>query len=492
MSAMNRLGHIRLIAHDSGEIFFLLGLATILPVLVAVFYQEWDIIMAMATVPVILILSGTILSRLPHTQQNRPKMTVALVAVAMTWFIIALIASLPFYLGLGMPAADSIFEAMSGWTGTGLSLLPSPDNTPHAILFFRSYMQWIGGIGIMALGITMQHHSHLSQSRLFRIEGRDEAVMPNVISTAQSLWKLYFAMTLGFTAMILLTGIPLFDALNIVMAAIATGGFSVHDAGISYYDNLMLEILIMPVMFVGCLPFKLYFLILKGKYAKFYRNTIVKTLFFLIIAGSLVTTLDLYYFNHFPLHDAIRQGVFCTVSGVTNTGFQNSDIGSWVAAPVVLLTILMVMSGSTGSTAGGIKVNRFILAAEGMVWWFKRFFIRPGMLVGFKHDGRTIPQKISELELSQNLLRIILYLIMIFLATIFALHFYHSDTALYQVVFELVSAGSNVGLGVGYMTPAAPEGLKWIYIITMWVGRLEILPVIILVMALARGFEYKN
>ncbi|MBN1166061.1 MAG: TrkH family potassium uptake protein [Methanospirillaceae archaeon] len=489
---MKGLGHTRLIAHETGEIFFLVGLVTILPVLIAAIYQEWDIIVAMATVPAILILSAIILTRIPYEEMNRPKISVALVAVAVTWFVVALIASVPFHLGLGMPISDSVFEAMSGWTGTGLSLLPSPDNTPHAILFFRSYMQWIGGIGIMALGITMQQRSSISQNRLFRIEGRDEAIMPNVISTAKSLWKLYTTLTILFIGLILLTGVPVFDAVNLVMSGIATGGFSVHDAGVSYYDSLMLEILLIPVMIVGCLPFKLYFFVLRGEPAKLFRNTIVKTLLFLIVIGSVITTCDLYLFNHLSLSESLRQGIFCTVAGVTNTGYQNSDIGSWIAGSVVLITILMMMSGSVGSTAGGIKVNRFVLAAEGMVWWFKRFFIKPGMLSGFKHEGKIISKNISQLELTYNLLRIILYLIMIFTAAFLALSLYYPDTGLYKIVFEMVSAASGVGLSVGYITSESPEGLKWIFILLMWIGRMEILPVIILVLALARGFEYKR
>ncbi len=492
MSVMKGLGHTRLIAHETGEIFFLVGLVTILPVIIAAIYNEWDIIVAMATVPAILILSAALLTRIPYEVQNRPKISVALVAVAVTWFVVALIASLPFHIGLGMPVSDSVFEAMSGWTGTGLSLLPSPDNTPHAILFFRSYMQWIGGIGIMALGITMQHRSSIGQNRLFRVEGRDEAVMPNVISTAKSLWKLYTTLTILFIGLILLTGVSLFDAVNLVMSAIATGGFSVHDAGVSYYNNPLLEILLMPIMFVGCLPFKLYFFVLRGEPARLFRNTIVKTLLFFIVIGSVITTCDLYLFSHLSLSESLRQGIFCTVAGVTNTGYQNSDIGSWIAGPVVLLTILMIMSGSTGSTAGGIKVNRFILAAEGMAWWFKRYFIKPGMLSGFKHDGRVIPKNISQLELSHNLLCIILYFILIFCGTMIALVIYPADAPLYHIVFEMVSAASNVGLSVGYISPAAPDGMKWTYTILMWIGRLEILPVIILVLTFARGFEYKR
>ena len=151
----------------------------------------------------------------------------------------------------------------------------------------------------------------------------------------------------------------------------------------------------------------------------------------------------------------------------------------------------MMIGGAAGSTSGGVKVNRVILAYEGLVWWFRRLFVRGNVIVPFKHEGKNIPTKISEVELSKNMLTIFLYVIMIFIATLLALHLAPTGFEVHQVVFELVSAASNVGLGLGYLTSASPDVIKWLFIIVMWIGRLEIVPVLILVMGIIRGFEPK-
>jgi len=243
-----------------------------------------------------------------------------------------------------------------------------------------------------------------------------------------------------------------------------------------------------PVMIAGALPFKLYFFMYRGRIRPFLQDRVVWLILSLILVGSLVITLDLHVFNSFPLETAVRQGVFCTASAVTSTGLQNSDL-HWVAAPLIVITLLMMIGGASGSTAGGIKANRVILGYEGLVWWFRRFFARGRAIVPFRHEGKAIPRQISEVELSKNMLIIVLYVLIIFVATIISLHIAPTDFSVHQVVFDEVSAMSNVGIGVGYMTPGSPIPIKWIFILLMWVGRLEIIPVLILIMGLVRGFE---
>lgn len=484
---MKRREHLAIIAHEMGVIFEFLGVVTLVPLIVLLVFREWDMFLPMVSVPITFVALGWLISRIPR-KDHAPQLSVALVAVSLIWLVIALIGSLPFAIGLHMSWTDSIFESMSGWTGTGFSLVTSLDTAPKTLLFWRSFMQWIGGIGVIAFGIAMLSRSGLVQHQLYRSEGRSEALMPNVVSTGRRMWVIYLFLTIAFTAMIMISGIPLWDALNLVMVSLATGGFSLHDAGIAYYDNALLELLIIPVMLAGALPFKLYFLIYRGKIRPFFKDRVVQLIFALAFIGSLVVSLDLFIFNNFPLEIALRQGFFCTISGLTCTGLQNSSL-DWVAAPLIVITLLMMIGGAAGSTAGGIKVNRVILGYEGLTWWFKRFFVRRGVIVPFRHEGKTIPKKVSELELSKNMLIIILYVLTIFVATIFSLHMAGAAFETHQVVFEEVSAMSNVGLGLGYMTPGSPDTIKWVFILLMWIGRLEIIPVLILVLGLVRGFE---
>jgi len=484
---MKRLGHLAIIAHDMGLIFEALGLITLVPFIVLILYQEWDMIVPMGAVPFIFITSGLVISKVPK-KASAPSLSVALVAVALTWLAIALVGAVPFVLALDLSWTDSIFEAMSGWTGTGYTMMTSLDTMPMTLIFWRSFMQWVGGMGVIAFGIAMLSRSGLAQSQLYRSEGRSEELMPSVVSTGRRMWAIYLFLTVVFTGMVLFSGVPLWDAMNLVMVSLATGGFTPHDAGMFYYNNPVLEALLIPVMLAGALPFKLYFLIYRGKFRKFFRDPVVRLILALSLLGSLLVSMNLFLFNNLPFSDAIRIGTFCTISGYTCTGLQNSLL-HWAALPLIVVTLLMMIGGAAGSTSGGIKTNRVILGYEGLVWWFKRLFVRGNVIVPFKHEGRNIPTRISEVELSKNMLIIILYVLTIFVAAILALHLAPTDFEVHQVVFELVSAASNVGLGLGYITAASPLTIKWVFILVMWIGRLEIVPVFILLMGIVRGFE---
>lgn len=484
---MKRLGHLAIIAHDMGLIFEALALITLVPFIVLILYQEWDMIVPMGAVPFIFISSGLVISRVPK-KSYAPSLSVALVAVALTWLAIALVGAVPFVLALDLSWTDSIFEAMSGWTGTGYTMMTSLDTMPMTLIFWRSFMQWVGGMGVIAFGIAMLSRSGLAQSQLYRSEGRSEELMPSVVSTGRRMWAIYLFLTVVFTGMVLFSGVPLWDAMNLVMVSLATGGFAPHDAGMFYYNNQALEALLIPVMLAGALPFKMYFFIYRGKFRKFFRDPVVRLILALSLFGSLLVSLNLFLVNNLPFSDAIRIGTFCTISGYTCTGLQNSLL-QWAALPLIVVTLLMMIGGAAGSTSGGIKTNRVILGYEGLVWWFKRLFVRGNVIVPFKHEGRNIPNRISDVELSKNMLIIILYVLTIFVATILALHLAPTDFEVHQVVFELVSAASNVGLGLGYITAASPVTIKWVFIFVMWIGRLEIVPVFILIMGAVRGFE---
>ena len=485
---MKRIEHLAAIAHDMGLVFEFLGIASLLPFAVLVIFREWDMIIPMASAPVTFFVLGYLLSRI-HQTDYTPPLSVTLVAVALSWFAIALIGALPFVFGLHISYTNSVFEAMSGWTGSGFTMLTSIDTTPNTLLFWRSFTQWIGGIGIIAFGISLRRKTRVTLFRLYRSEGRSEELMPNVVSTGRRMWVIYLFLTFAFTGLVMLSGTPLWDSLNLVMVAIATGGFSVHDAGMAYYNNPMLELLLIPVMLAGAMPFKIYFLAYHGKIKVMFKDQIVQALLLIALIGSAITSLDLYIFNNLPIEQAIREGTFCAISGFTTTGLQNSNPHLWASIPISVVTMMMLIGGASGSTAGGIKVNRVVLAYEGVKWWFKRFFVSSRVIIPFKYDGRTLSKEISDLEISKNMLVIVLYVLTIFLSTLLLMHLYITSFRLDEIVFEEVSALCNVGLGVGYITAASPFVVKWVFILLMWLGRLEIVPVIIMIMGLVKGFE---
>jgi trk system potassium uptake protein TrkH len=313
--------------------------------------------------------------------------------------------------------------------------------------------------------------------------------MPNVISTGRRIWGIYLALTVFFIGLVLLAGAPVFDTINLVMVALATGGFGPRDGAMMVYGNVWLEILLLPVMLAGMMPFKIYFFLYGGKVREFLRDPTMRLILAMAFIGSLFVSLDLWLVSGMAPATALRQGFFITISGFATCGLQNTIPHLWPAAALLLISMWMLVGGAAGSTAGGIKVNRLILGYQGLVWWFRRFFVRSNVMIPLKSWGRVITKEVSELEVSKNVLVITLWILTLFFATLFAVHLPHDGFGVEEILFELVSAMSNVGLGVGWLTPASPLAQKWLYILLMWVGRLEIIPVIILFIGLFRGFE---
>ncbi len=484
---MRRGPYFSTILSDTGGLLLLASPVTGIPLIVALLFQEYDILLPLLTVPVGFAVTGVVLSRLPRSAREA-RFSAALCTIAVVWLLCAVISTIPFILCLKMSFSDSLFEAMAGWTGTGLTLMAGLESLPHGLLFWRTFMQWLGGLGVIALTSAIANRSALFSSPLLRAESRSEALIPSMFVTGRQLGSLYLVFTLIAVPLLMVSGISFWEALNLGLSTISTGGFCIHDAGVLYYASPLLEGLLIPVMIAGALPFKLYFLMYRGKLRPFFRDRVVHLILALALVGSAVVTLDLHIFNNFPLETAVRQGFFCTISGLTCTGLQNSDL-HWVAGPLIVITILMMIGGAAGSTSGGIKANRVILGYEGLVWWFRRFFARGKEMVPFRHEGKVIPTRISEVELSKNMLIIVLYVLIIFVATVIGLHLAATDFKVHEVVFEEVSTMSNVGLGLGYLVPTSPLSTKWIFIFLMWIGRLEIIPVLILAMGLVRGFE---
>jgi trk system potassium uptake protein len=485
---MTRIEHIAMIAHDMGLIFEFLGIASLLPFLVLAAFGEWDLLLPMATAPVTFFVSGYLISHIPY-RDIEPSFPITMSAVALSWLAIAFIGALPFMFGLGMSFTDAVFEAMSGWTGTGFTMITTLNSTPNTLLFWRSLSHWVGGIGIIVFGMSLHRKTRLSLFRLYRAEGREEELVSSAASSGRRIWMIYLVLTCAFTGLVMLLGIPLWDSLNLVMTAISTGGFTLHPGGLAYYNNPALEALLIPVMLAGAVPFKIFFFLYNGKVREMFRDRIVWILLLIALAGSLVTSLDLYIFSNLAVPDAVRQGTFTAVSGLCTCGLQNSGPHAWAVIPLAVVALMMVIGGAMGSMAGGVKVNRVIMVYEGVRWWFRRFFVSSRVNIPLRFGGKTVSRELSELAISKNLLVIVVYVMTIIIATILTLHLYITSFRLEEVMFELVSALSNVGLTVGFITPASPVAIKWLFTLLMWLGRLEIVPVVIIAMGMIKGIQ---
>jgi trk system potassium uptake protein TrkH len=482
---MRRLTHLSTIITDLGDIFVFVAPITCIPLVIVVLFAEWDMLFPMAAVPAIFFLLGLILRSLPRSERG-VRLSTALCSVALFWFFCAIVSGVPFMLGLQMNFTDALFEGMAGWTGTAFSMIPAVDSAPRTLLFWRSYMQWISGLGIIAFAITTASSTGLFPSKIFRTEGRDEALMPSVIATGRSLWKIYGFLTFMAIGLILFSGLSLWESVNLALAAISTGGFCIHQQGFLYYNSLFLELLLIPVMIAGALPFRLYFLVLENRRLSLFGDEQVKLFLVLLGIGVAVLTYDLMFFEDLGFSLALEQALFMAVSAITTTGFQVANPHTWASVILLFLAMIAFIGGCSGSTAGGVKLSRISLAIRALVWWFRRLFVSGKVLIPFKIEGRIIPKATAELEAAKNMLVIILSVLTIFVATLAVLQFHLTSFSLTEVVFEMVSAFSTSGISTGYVSPDMPLLSKWIFIVVMWIGRLEVIPVVMLFMALVR------
>jgi trk system potassium uptake protein len=485
---MQRFEYITTIIADIGDIFSFVAPIACVPLIVSVIFSEWNMLVPMATVPVVFFLLGKLLKRLPRNKRER-HLSTAFCSAALFWFLSAMISGIPFILGLNMGFTDALFEGMAGWTGTAFTMMHSLDTAPHTLLFWRSYMQWISGLGIVAFALAMASSTGLLRSKIFRTESRDEPLMPGVISTGRALWKIYALLTFVAIGLILFAGLSVWDAVNLALSTISTGGFTIHEGGILYYNSLVLELILIPIMIAGALPFKLYYLVKENRRLSLFGSEQVKLFFILTAIGVVVLSYDFIFFNNMAILPAIHHGLFFSVSALTTTGFQIANPHSWASVTLLFLTMLVFIGGTSGSTSGGIKLKRVALAYRALVWWFRRLFVSGKVLVPFKIEGRVIPRATAELETAKNMLVIILSVIVIFVATLAILQFHLTTFTITEILFEVVSAFSTCGMSTGYVSPMMPVISKWIFIVVMWLGRLEVIPIVMLFIALFRGSD---
>ena len=380
--------------------------------------------------------------------------------MALVWLAFALASTIPFMLVLDLSLTDALFETMAGWTGTGFSLMEPSLYIPETLLFWRTFMQWIGGMGVIALSITMASRGGLIQSPHFRSDSRSERILPGVIATGKELWAVYTFLTIIGAGVILVAGIPLYEAINLSLTTISTGGYVPVEGGLAVYNSHLLEYLLIPVMIVGSTPFTLYYISYRKRKLSLLGNEQVKLLLLFLAAGTLVVVADLYYLSSLPIADAFRHGLFVTAAAISTTGYTGQNLQHFPSVTIVFLTLLMFIGGSSESSAGGIKLSRIAIGYRGIIWWLKRVFVRAKVLVPFIYAGRKIPDSVAEPELSKNMLVIILSVLTVFVASMVILQFHLISLPVTDLVFDIVSALSSCGLSTGYVSPQHALHLK--------------------------------
>lgn len=411
-----------------------------------------------------------------------------LVVAALAWLVVPVLSTVPFLVLSGMGFLDAFFETMSGWTTTGLSMIPRPEETAPVLLFWRSLTQWVGGAGVIVLLLTILNRPGTSANALYRAEGREERVLPGVVSTVRTIWWVYLALTGMCIGILWLLGMTPFDAVNHAMTTLATGGFSTHGQSVGYFNSLPIEVALIVFMSIGATSFAVLYPLFRGKAGPLLSDVQFKAFLILVALGVTAVGLELYIQGTAPL-DSLRNSAFHFVSALSGTGHQTSLIDSahWSPTAQILLAVAMVIGGAAGSTAGGIKLIRAITAYRGTGWWFKKASLPPGAVVSFRLGKKRIPDEETDHIVAEANLITLVWILFLFIGTIILLHVVPAQYRLSDVFLEVASAQGNVGLTTGLTGPDMHPIGKAVLIFGMWIGRLEIIPVLMLFRSLIKG-----
>ena len=462
-----------------GLILLTVGAIMLVPVPVAYYFEGESFLIPYFVVPaVIAIIAGIILrKRFPRIEISLGS---AMVVVALTWIIISLFSSIPFMLGTQklhggqknptpMGFVDSYFESMSGFTATGLTMIPTDnasafnvETCPRTILFWRSLTQWVGGLGVVVLFLAALIGAGKAARKLYVAEARAERIEPTVKETAKSMWKIYTLFTLAGIFGFLLVGMPLFDSINHSMTGIATGGFTVHNDSLASYGGLIFVIAI-PLMLAGATSFAIHQRVLKGKWRELFRSVEVKLMLVLVALGAIILAFQV----------SAGHALFQSTSALTGTGFSTATISGWGDLSKGVLISQMIVGGCYASTSSAIKLIRTIAIIMAVFWMVKKSFLPERAVVPMKISGRIY----NEREIMEISIYAFIYVLVLIGGAIVLMALGNSGM---NSLFESASAQGNVGLSVGITSVGLHLAGKITLIIQMLIGRLEILPVVAL------------
>lgn len=438
----------------------------------------------------IALIIGLIIIFLTREHKVSLDLPSSMLLCGIAWISISFIGGLPFAFGLGKSLVDSFFEAVSGFTTTGITVFEGLDTMAHSIIFWRSFIQWLGGLGILTFFLFVIFNVDGGIWQLFGAESHkinSSRPVPNIYKTIQYFWGIYFILTLLEVILLKFVGMPLFDAFIHSLTTLSTGGFSNHDASIAFYSQngyanyKAMEYIIAFFMFLGGVNFLVHFKVLTGSPRFVFQDPEFKSFVYYISIFTLLIILGMVYASSaclLNIEQAFRTTLFQVVSLMTTTGFGTEYIGSSffpaIAKQIFILT--MIIGGCVGSTAGGIKVLRLEVLKKIFKRELRRIYLPKNAILPIKLEG-TILEK-NEIYRISALVFGWIYLIIIG-AGITALF---SDLDAFQAFSGMASAVGNIGpfyFSVSKMASLSPI-IKLTYAFGMLAGRLELIPIFIL------------
>lgn len=462
-----------------GLMIAILGLAMLVPMLVDYAYgdESWQ---SFALSSIITILLGLIITLACYTPKPDLQARGAFLLTVTSWCTLSVFAAIPFLMSpMKMSFTDALFESISGITTTGATVLNGLDELPKGILLWRSILQWIGGIGIVVTAIAILPMLKVGGMQLFRLESSDvgEKILPRAASIALAISLTYLGLTMLCALAYFAVGLSFFDAVAHAMTTLATGGYSTSDASMGRFTDKGADIVCILFMIAAALPFGMYLRVASGHFSAPFKDPQIQGFIAAIIFATLFITLILWQNPSTNIQNPLRSSAFNVISIITGTGYASTDYSLWGSAALTCFFIFMFIGGCAGSTACSIKIFRYQVAYYALRAYLFRI-PTPHAVTPLKYGGKPLPESVIYSVLSYFFLFFFSFAICTILLSFMGLD---SLTAYSGAASALANVGPGLGdiIGPTGTYQPLPELAKWVLMVTMIIGRLEIVTVLL-------------
>ena len=460
-----------------GILQIILGASMFVPIIVQFIYSEIDSSFFGASIVTIVFGALFFLTNIDH--DRKVNLQQAFLLTALSWLSVAVFGSLPFiFSSMEMSITDAFFESMSGITTTGSTIISNLENAPKGILLWRAILQWLGGIGIIVMAITLMPIMNVGGMQLFKISSNDssEKILPKSKEIALRLIYIYSALTAVCAISYWIFGMGKFDSLTHSMTTIATGGFSNYNQSIGYFNSIYIEISSMIFIILGSIPFIAYIKFLNGNKKIFTNDTQIKSFLKIIILSGIILSFYLVLTNN--ENYSFRSIFFNTISILTGTGYVNAEFDSWGSFPITIFLALMFIGGCAGSTTCGVKIFRIQILYLFILNQLKKIIYPKGVFL-IKYDQNSVDEKFIASIISFIFFYFVIFFILAALLSLTGLDFI---TALSGAATSISNVGPGLGpiIGPNGDFSSLPDISKWVLSVGMILGRLELFAILVL------------
>ncbi len=472
--------HFKTLLHTVGRFLLFLAGAMLIPLVYALWI--WEDVAPFAVAFVITASSAALILVFTGRPKSDLSAREGALLVFAIWIATSVFGCIPFYLSAFYPGfTDAFFEASSGFTTTGATVLADVEVLPRGIQLWRCFTHWLGGMGIVLLAIAILPLVGVGGMPLYRAEfsgAKSEKLKPRITETAIALWKIYLALTLAQYLALRWAGMSRLEAACHTFSTLGTGGFSTRTASIAAFNSVTIEIIIVVFMLLAGMSFALHYRFwVERDLRSFFRDIELRFYLIVVAAATLAIVASLMFHNHYGVGRAFRESLFQVSSIITTTGYVTSDFEQWSPFTQFILLALMFVGGCTGSTAGGLKASRILLLLKVVGREFKRMVERKGVFA-VRMGRQTFPEPAI-----QGLLNMVYLAFLTFFASCLLLA--ASGVDVLTSIGAVVACMFNIGPGIGLVGPAEHYGhlpalAKWVLSLCMLAGRLEFYTVLVL------------